>query len=155
MNQSMNQSKTLATKLLLLVSSLTLLLLVTVTPAYCDTEPTRVFYQYIRQLYYATKLAPMANYWVKQRRIPLNEMSGTRAAAELKVMKKGYVYQPKILVEVMDGKTCKMKGSGIALDDISGRTVPCTLDVVMYQEDGVWKIQVYTWNASFRRTTTF
>ncbi len=151
----MNQSKTLATRLLLILGSLTLLLLTTVTPAYCDTEPTRVFYQYVRSLYYATKLTPVANYWVKQRRIPLNEMSGTRAAAELKVMKRGYVYQPRILVEVMDGKTCKMKGSAIACDDMTGRQVPCTLDVVMFHEDGVWKIQVYTWNAVTVRTKTF
>lgn len=151
----MSWSKLNWSKLAVLLLLLTAVLCTSIRPAYCESEPSRIFYRYINQLYYATKLPPVANYWIEERRVPLLEMSGTRAASELKVMKLGYVYKPKILVEVMDGRYCKMKGSAIAQDNVRGGTVPCTLDVVMVQENSVWKIQFYTWNAVTKRTETF
>lgn len=142
-----------AKKCLVVIFALSALLLGAIKPAFCDSQPRLTFYRYIKDLYYAKKLPQVASYWFKSTRLPLLQTNGTRADAELKRLKIGYVYKPNITVEFMEGDRCTMKGSGITVD--RGRQVPCTLDVVMIKEDGVWKVLYYTWRAEVMRTQSF
>ncbi|CAN5551329.1 hypothetical protein BH11CYA1_BH11CYA1_51080 [soil metagenome] len=140
-------------KCLVVLFALTTLLIGAVKPAFCDSQPKLTFYRYIKDLYYATKLPQAAQYWYKATRKPLMEFNGTRADAELKRLKIGYVFRPNITVEMIQGDRCTMKGQGITVD--RGKQVPCTLDVVMIKEDEVWKILYYTWRAEVMRTQSF
>lgn len=125
-------------------------LLLGAKPAFCDSLPRLTFYRYIKDLYYATKLPQVSQYWYKSTRLPLNQTNGTRADAELRRLKVGYVYNPKITIEFIEGDRCTMKGQGIVID--RGKQVPCTVDVTMIKEDDVWKIFNYTWRAEVIRT---
>jgi hypothetical protein len=142
-----------AKKCLVVIFALSTLLLGAIKPAFCDSLPKLTFYGYIKNLYYATKLQQVAPYWYKTTRLPLLQTNGTRADAELKRLKIGYVFKPNITMEFIEGDRCTMKGSGITVD--RGRQVPCTLDVVMIKEDGTWKILSYTWRAEVMRTHSF
>lgn len=142
-----------AKKCLVVIFALSALLLGAIKPAFCDSQPKLTFYRYIKDLYYAKKLQQVAPYWYKTTRLPLLQTNGTRADAELTRLKIGYVYKPNITVEFTEGDRCTMKGSGITVD--RGRQVPCTLDVVMIKEDGVWKVLYYTWRAEVMRTQSF
>lgn len=154
MNNLVQQlSKTGHRKAITVLSALAVLLVAAIGPARCESIQTLIFYRYIKDLYYTTKLPVAANYWTAYARKPWNEMTGTRAAQELARIKMGYVYNPRIIHEVSDGKYYKMKGTAIASDN--GRRIPCTLDVVMIQEDGIWKIMTYTWRAEVMRNQSF
>lgn len=142
-----------AKKWLVVLFALTSFLVGAIKPAFCDSLPKLTFYRYIKDLYYATKLPQAAQYWYKTTRLPLLQTNGTRAADELTRLKIGYVFKPNITIEITEGDRCTMKGSGIVTD--RGRQVPCTLDVVMIKEDGVWKILYYTWRAEVMRTQSF
>ncbi|MBP6745381.1 hypothetical protein KA344_09100 [bacterium] len=139
-----------AKKCLVVLFALTSLFVGAIQPAFCDSLPRLTFYRYIKDLYYATKLPQVAQYWYKTSRLPMMQTNGTRAAEELKRLKIGYVYKPKITIEFIEGDRCTMKGQGIVVD--RGRQIPCTLDVVMIKEDEVWKVLYYTWRAEVIRT---
>jgi hypothetical protein len=133
--------------------ALGLLMVAAIGPARCESIQALIFYRYIKDLYFATKLVTVANYWADYNRKPWKELTGTRAAQELARIKMGYVYKPRIIHEVADGKYYKMKGTAIASDH--GRQIPCTVDVIMIQEEGIWKIMSYTWRAEVMRNQSF
>lgn len=120
------------------------------TPANsAESQQAQVFYAYIKELYYAKKIDTLARYWISTTRIPMANLKGQAAVYELQKLKTGYVYKPKINSQVMQGKRCLMKGTAIAQD--LGRTFPCTVDLVMIFEDGMWRIQYYTWSATINQ----
>ena len=115
-----------------------------IQPAYCDSQPRVVFYSYIKELYYATSLKQVSKFYVKNARVPMDETLGEAAKAKLLELKNGYIYNAKILTELLDGNTCILKGTGIA--QTNGVRCRATLDVIMAFEEGNWKIQYYTWH---------
>jgi hypothetical protein len=115
-------------------------------PAYCESQPRSVFYAYIRALYYATHVKQVSKYWVKNGRVPMEECLGTAEQKKLAELKSGYIYNPRIETEVLDGNTCTMKGTGMAQSQ--GHQCAAKLDVVMYFQEGSWKIQYYTWQGA-------
>jgi hypothetical protein len=112
-------------------------------PAYCESQPRARFKQYIKELYYATKIQQVSKFWIKNARVPYDELLGTAAAAKLVELKDGYVYNPQITTEILDGNVCTMKGTGMAQS--KGYRVNADINVIMRFEEGNWKIQYYTW----------
>lgn len=135
-----------AVKSLTICALLTASLFAGINKAYCESQPAIIFYSYIRDLYYAKNIQQVAKYYIASSRVPYMNLKGQAAVYELEKLKTGYVFNPKITTQVMQGKRCLMKGIGVAND--LGRTFPCTLDVIMVQEDGTWRIQYYTWSAT-------
>ncbi|MBS1995725.1 MAG: hypothetical protein JSS86_05410 [Cyanobacteria bacterium SZAS LIN-2] len=108
-----------------------------------ESAPRATFYSYIRALYYAKRVKQVSKYWIKNGRVPMDECLGTAEQAKLAELKSGYIYEPKILTEVIDGNVCTMKGVGWGSSQ--GHRLRAKLDVVMIFEEGSWKIQYYTW----------
>ncbi len=131
---------------LLTISALIITATMHAPAADCESQPAAVFYQYIRELYYAKNITQVAKYWISTTRIPFINLKGQAATYELQKLKTGYVFNPRINSQVMQGQRCLMKGTGTASD--LGRTFPCKLDVIMYHEDGSWRIQYYVWSAT-------
>lgn len=117
-------------------------------PARAESQPRTVFYSYIKELYYAHSVRQVSRYWTKNNRVPMDECLGDAEKAKLAELKRSYVSNPKIDTEVLDGNTCTMKGTGIALAD--GQTVRARLDVIMSFEESNWRIQYYTWRGEVR-----
>ena len=116
--------------------------------AYCESAPRSRFYAYIHALYYATHVKQVSKFWINNGRIPMDECLGTAEVAKMAELKKGYIYQPQIQTEVLDGNVCTMKGIGWGQSN--GQRVRANLDVIMAFEEGQWKIQYYTWSGTIR-----
>lgn len=114
-----------------------------------ESEARMTYYRYIRALYYATKLEQVAPYWIRSSRIPFLEMKGSQAATQLARLKAGYVSNPRIITEVKQGNVVKMQGTGIVIDN--GQKVNATVDVIMFYEDGVWRVQYTSWRGQVVR----
>ena len=112
-------------------------------PVRADSQPRATFYAYLRALYYANSVKQVSKFWIKNGRVPMEECEGTAEQAKLAELKSGYIYDPKIDSEILDGNTCTMKGSGWGQSQ--GHRLRAKLDVVMYFEENSWKIQYYTW----------
>lgn len=115
----------------------------------CESDARQTYYRYIRALYYATKLNQVSGYWIRSSRVPFEEMKGTQATEQLAKLKMGYISNPRIITEIKQGNVVKMQGTGIALDN--GQQVNATVDVIMYFEDGKWKIQYTSWRGQVVR----
>ncbi|MBU6451567.1 MAG: hypothetical protein KGS72_07305 [Cyanobacteria bacterium REEB67] len=117
-----------------------------IVPAHAESAPRQNFYQYIRTLYYATNVKQVSKFFIKNARVPMEDCIGGAAKAKLEELKRGYVADPRITTEVLNGNICTMKGTGIALAD--GHRVNATINVIMNFEEGSWKIQYYTWQGA-------
>ncbi len=112
-------------------------------PGLCESQPRVVFKAYIKELYYATKVRQVSKFWIKNARVPMEECLGQAEVVQLAKLKAGYVYNPKITAELLDGNVCTLKGTGIAQE--AGVQCRATLNVIMYYEENNWKIQYYAW----------
>jgi len=117
-------------------------------PAYCESQPRAAFYAYIRSLYYATKVKQVSKFWIKNARVPMEDKLGTAEVAEMARLKKGYIANPQIQTEVLDGNICKMQGVGLGWAE--GQRLQAKLAVIMRFEEGAWKIQDYAWSGEIR-----
>jgi hypothetical protein len=123
-----------------------LLNLAAVTPASAESQPRQRYRAYLKELYYAKQLKQVSQFYIKNMRVPMDELLGSAERDKLIELKKGYVYKPVIETELLDGNVCKMTGSGIA--QANGIQCTCKLDLVMRYEEGNWKIQLYAWRGS-------
>jgi hypothetical protein len=134
-------------KTLLVVPLLLTLLSAGLTaPVSAESAPRQNFYQYIKTLYYATNIKQVSKFYVKVARVPMDDCLGGAAKAKLEDLKRGYVADPHIVTEVLNGNICTMKGTGIAMAE--GHRVNAILNVIMNFEEGSWKIQYYTWQGA-------
>ena len=68
---------------LLTISALIITATMHAPAADCESQPAAVFYQYIRELYYAKNITQVAKYWISTTRIPFINLKFYNTNAEL------------------------------------------------------------------------